>query len=241
MQDEQKRMLRSLIVPGIFVLFMWLIKIFEVIFTIDLEGFGIAPLQWKGLTGILFSPLLHANFSHLSANTLPFLFLGGLLFYFYHPIAWKIFWLVWLVTGLWVWVFARGDAVHIGASGVVYGLASFLFLSGILRRDNRLMAITLLIAFLYGGLVWGIFPQLFPHQPISWESHLMGLLAGAVLAIYYRNSEPRRKVYEWETDEEEEEYEDYEDDDDPENNNPAPDDTGQGGGTTYNYEYKEKK
>jgi hypothetical protein len=169
------------------------------------------------------------------------LFLGGLLFYFYHPIAWKIFWLVWLVTGLWVWVFARGDAVHIGASGVVYGLASFLFLSGILRRDNRLMAITLLIAFLYGGLVWGIFPQLFPHQPISWESHLMGLLAGAVLAIYYRNSEPRRKVYEWETDDEDEEYEDYEDDDDPENNNPAPDDTGQGGGTTYNYEYKEKK
>ncbi len=238
MQDEQKRMIRSLVVPGIFVLFMWLIKIFEELMSIDLEEFGIAPLTWRGLSGILFAPLLHENFSHLSANTLPFFFLGGLLFYFYRPIAWKIFWLIWLVTGLWVWVFARGDSVHIGASGVVYGLVSFLFLSGILRRDNRLMAITLLIAFLYGGLVWGIFPQLFPHQPISWESHLMGLLAGAVLAIYYRNSEPRRKVYDWEDDEEEDENED--DDDENQEGNNDPDNTGQPGGSTYNYEYKEK-
>jgi membrane associated rhomboid family serine protease len=243
MQDEQKRMLRSLVVPGIFVLFMWLIKIVEVLVNIDLEGFGIMPLSWKGLPGILFAPLLHENFSHLSANTLPFFFLSGLLFYFYRPIAWKIFWLIWVVTGFWVWVFARGDAVHIGASGVVYGLASFLFLSGILRRDNRLMAITLLIAFLYGGLVWGIFPQLFPHQPISWESHLMGLLAGLVLAIYYRNSEPHRKVYEWEAEDEEDDYEDdYESDEgNPENNNPPPENTRQSGGTTYNYEYKDNR
>ena len=232
MQEEQKRILRSLVIPGIFVLIMWLVKILEIIFNIDLEVLGLAPLSLKGLPGILFSPLLHANFSHLSANTLPFFFLGGMLFYFYRPIAWKIFWLIWLVTGLWVWVFARGDSVHVGASGVVYGLAAFLFLSGILRRESKLMAITLLIAFLYGGLVWGIFPQLFPRQPISWESHLMGLLAGAVLAVYYRNSGPQRKVYNWE-DEEEDEEEDHE------NNEPGPDGTGEGEGTTYNYEYKE--
>ena len=229
MQEEQKRILRSLVIPGIFVLIMWLVKIFEIIFNTDLEVLGLVPLSWRGLPGILFAPLLHANFSHLSANTLPFFFLGGLLFYFYRSIAWKIFWLIWLTTGLWVWVFARGDSVHVGASGVVYGLASFLFLSGILRRESKLMAITLLIAFLYGGLVWGIFPQLFPHQPISWESHLMGLLAGAVLAFYYRNSGPRRKIYEWENEEEE----------DDENNEPGSDDTGTGEGTTYNYEYKE--
>jgi len=229
MQEEQKRMLRSLVIPGIFVLIMWLVKIFEIIFKIDLEVLGLAPLSWRGLPGILFSPLLHANFSHLSANTLPFFFLGGLLFYFYRSIAWKIFCLIWLTTGFWVWVFARGDTVHVGASGVVYGLASFLFLSGILRRESRLMAITLLIAFLYGGLVWGIFPQLFPLQPISWESHLMGLLAGAVLAVYYRNSGPRRKVYDWENEEE----------DDDENNEPGSDGTGEEEGTTYNYEYKE--
>lgn len=234
MQDEQKRMLRSLVIPGIFVLFMWLVKIFEIVFNTDLEVLGLAPLSWRGLPGILFAPLLHANFSHLSANTLPFFFLGGMLFYFYRSIAWKIFWLIWLTTGLWVWFFARGDSVHVGASGVVYGLASFLFLSGILRRESKLMAITLLIAFLYGGLVWGIFPQLFPHQPISWESHLMGLLAGAVLAVYYRNSGPRRKVYDWENEEEDEDGENEE-----ENNDQGPDDTGQSGGPGYRYDYKE--
>ncbi len=236
MQDEQKRILRSLVIPGIFVLIMWLVKIFEIIFNTDLEVLGLAPLSWRGLPGIFFAPLLHANFSHLSANTLPFFFLGGLLFYFYRSIAWKIFWLIWLTTGLWVWFFARGDSVHVGASGVVYGLASFLFLSGILRRESRLMAITLLIAFLYGGLVWGIFPQLFPHQPISWESHLMGLLAGAVLAVYYRNSGPRRKVYDWENEEEEDEEED---ENEEEKNDQGPDDTGQSGGPGYRYEYKE--
>jgi membrane associated rhomboid family serine protease len=234
MQEEQKRILRSLVIPGIFVLVMWLVKIFEIIFNTDLEVLGLAPLSWRGLPGIFFAPLLHANFSHLSANTLPFFFLGGLLFYFYRSIAWKIFWLIWLTTGLWVWFFARGDSVHVGASGVVYGLASFLFLSGILRRESRLMAITLLIAFLYGGLVWGIFPQLFPHQPISWESHLMGLLAGAVLAVYYRDSGPRRKIYDWENEEEDED-----DENEGENNDQASDDTGQSGGPGYRYDYKE--
>jgi len=233
MQDEQKRILRSLLVPGIFVGFMWMVKIFEVIFHADLEVYGLAPLTLRGLPGILFAPLLHENFSHLSANTLPFLFLGGLLFYFYRPIAWKIFWLIWLTTGLWVWFFAREDSVHVGASGVVYGLAAFLFLSGILRRDSRLMSVTMLIAFLYGGLVWGIFPQLFPHQPISWESHLMGLLAGTVLAVYYRKSGPQRKVYDWENEEEED------DENDEENRDQGPDDTGQSGGPGYNFEYKE--
>jgi membrane associated rhomboid family serine protease len=231
MQEEQKRMIRSLIIPGVFVLGMWFVKIFEVVFHVDLEVYGLAPLKWSGLPGILFAPLLHANFSHLSANTLPFFFLGGMLFYFYRPIAWKTFWGIWLITGLWVWVFARGDSVHVGASGVVYGLASFLFLSGIIRRDSKLMAITLLIAFLYGGLVWGIFPQLFPHQPISWESHLMGLLAGAVLAIYYRKSGPQKEEYVWEEDEDD----DFEDGDDPTENEgeQTRDNTGQDSGDYF--------
>jgi membrane associated rhomboid family serine protease len=231
MQEEQKRMIRSLIIPGAFVLGMWFVKIFEVVFRVDLEVYGLAPLKWSGLPGILFAPLLHANFSHLSANTLPFFFLGGMLFYFYRPIAWKTFWGIWLITGLWVWVFARGDSVHVGASGVVYGLASFLFLSGIVRRDSKLMAITLLIAFLYGGLVWGIFPQLFPHQPISWESHLMGLLAGAVLAVYYRKSGPQKEEYVWEEDEDD----DFEDGDDPTENEgeQTRDNTGQDSGDYF--------
>jgi membrane associated rhomboid family serine protease len=205
MQEEQKRMLRSLVVPGIFVLIMWVIKIFETLSHTDLEIYGLAPLTLRGLPGIFLAPLLHANFSHLSANTIPFLFLGAMLFYFYRTIAWKIFWLIWLMTGMWVWVFARGDSVHVGASGVVYGLAAFLFLSGIIRRESGLMAITMLIAFLYGGLVWGVFPQLFPNQPISWESHLMGLLSGTILAIYYRKTGPQRQAWQWEEEEDQDE------------------------------------
>ena len=198
MQEEARKIIRSLIIPGLFVIVMWLVKICEVVFNTDLAVYGLAPLQWKGLAGIITAPFLHADFSHLSANSLPFLFLLAMLFYFYRQIAWRTFISIWLLTGLWIWVFAREDSVHIGASGIVYGLAAFLFFSGILRRDTKLMAITLLIAFLYGGLVWGIFPQLFPHQPISWESHLMGLLSGTILAFYYRKSGPQRKVYEWE-------------------------------------------
>ncbi|MCX6248418.1 MAG: rhomboid family intramembrane serine protease [Bacteroidetes bacterium] len=231
MHEEQKRMLRSLVIPGIFVILMWLIKIFENIAHVDLGVYGLAPLSWKGLTGIVLAPLLHADFSHLSANTLPFFFLGGMLFYFYRSIALKTFFLIWLITGLWVWVFARGDSVHIGASGVINGMASFLFLSGILRRDARLMAITLLITFLYGGLVWGVFPQLFPNKPISWESHLMGLLAGILLAFYYRNAGPQRKEYDW-GNEEDDDSNDY----DVEEENPDKEDDE---GPKINYEYKE--
>jgi membrane associated rhomboid family serine protease len=226
MKEEQKRFFSSLLIPGICVLIMWLVKVFETLTGTDLEVYGLIPLSWQGLPGIIIAPFLHANFSHLAGNTLPFIVLGGLLFYFYRSIAFKIFWLIWLITGLWVWAFAQRNSIHVGASGVINGLAAFLFLSGILRRDSRLMAITLLIAFLYGGLVWGIFPQLFPHQPISWESHLMGLLAGILLAIYYRNSGPQREVYRWEDDE---------DDDDEQ----GPDNTGSSDETIINYEYKE--
>lgn len=209
MNEDQRKIAGSFIFPAFLVLIIWLVKIFEIVFHYDLAQFGLWPLKLKGILGIFTAPLLHADFSHLSANTLPLLFLGALLFYFYRELAWRVFFLIWLLTGLWVWFLARGDAVHIGASGLVYGLAAFLFFSGIIRRDSRLMAITMLIAFLYGGLIWGIFPQLFPHQPISWESHLMGLVSGTILAVYYRKSGPQRPAYQWEE----------EDDDEPENVN----------------------
>jgi membrane associated rhomboid family serine protease len=200
MNEDQRKIYRSLIVPGIFVIILWLVKIFEVTANIDLSVYGLYPLKLKGLIGVLTCPLLHADFSHLSANSIPVFFLGGLLFYFYREIAFRVFFLTWLLTGFWVWCFARGEGIHIGASGIVYGLASFLFFSGIIRRETKLMALTLLIAFLYGGLVWGVFPQFFPQQRISWESHLMGLLAGLILAIYYRKIGTQRKIYDWEDD-----------------------------------------
>jgi len=134
--------------------------------------------------------------------------LGSFLFYFYKEIAWMTLVLLYLITGIWVWSFARGTGVHIGASGIIYGLVSFLFFSGIIRREKSLLVITMLVAFLYGGLIWGVFPQLFPGKPISWESHLMGFLAGLVLAVYYRGRGPQKQPYDWGEEADEEDPED---------------------------------
>jgi membrane associated rhomboid family serine protease len=201
LEAEKIRFIRSFFYPFIFLLILWLIKSIELIFSLNFSEYGLYPLQAKGLPGILTAPFLHADLSHLFANSIPLLILGALLFYFYRDIAWPVLLLLYLITGIWVWTFARGGAAHIGASGIIYGLASFLFFSGIIRRETRLMVITLLVTFLYGGLIWGIFPQFFPVQRISWESHLMGLLAGLVLAIYFRKKGPQRKIYEWDDDE----------------------------------------
>jgi len=196
-KNDHIKIFHSLIYPTIFVLVMWLIKAIELLFDVRLSNFGIMPLKLEGLTGIISAPFIHGDLAHLSANTVPIWVLGVLLFYIYPKIGWKIFLLIWAVTGLWVWVMAR-EAWHIGASGIVYGLASFLFFSGIFRRDGRLLAVTFLVAFLYGSMIWGVFPDLFPEKNISWESHLMGLIAGLVLAIFYRNEGgPLKKKYSW--------------------------------------------
>lgn len=205
MDHERKRVIRSFFIPVIFILVLWLVKAFEVLTNINLGVYGLRPLHWSGLPGIFTFPLLHANYSHLFANTLPLVILGSLLFYFYQEIAWKVVLLTYFISGLWLWFFADSNSLHIGASGVVYGLASFLFTSGILRRDTRLMAITLLVAFLYGGIIWGLFPQFYPKEKISWEGHLTGLLAGVILAIYFRKEGPQKPKYLWEEDEDEEE------------------------------------
>lgn len=207
MADEEKiKIYRSIFFPGIIVLVLWVVKAVDFGLDLDLNRYGLHPMHKDGLIGIFTAPLLHADLAHLFANSVPFLILGALLFYFYRQIAWMILILIWIITGLWVWVFARGEGIHIGASGVVYGLASFLFFSGILRREKTLMVITMLVTFLYGGMIWGLFPQLFPNQPISWESHLMGLISGAILAVYYRKKGPQRKEWQW--DEEDEENDD---------------------------------
>ena len=190
----RKKLFLSTIIPGTFVFLMWLVKVIEVLFETDFSNFGIYPLSAKGLIGILFSPFIHADFKHLFNNSLPLFFLGVALFYFYSEVALKIFFQTFFLTGFLVWIAGR-EAWHIGASGVVYGLASFLFFSGILRRHLRLIALSLLIVFLYGSMVWGIFPGVYIN--VSWESHMLGFLSGVVLSVLYRKEGPQQPVYEW--------------------------------------------
>ncbi len=194
MQLEKKKFIHSLLFPLFFLFLIWLIKIIEHVLELNFVMFGIYPLKLEGLTGIITAPLVHSDFSHLIANSLPLLLLNIGIFYFYTKVAYKVFFLTYFITGLWVWFGAR-HAYHIGASGLIYGFASFLFFSGVIRKDIRLAALSLLVAFLYGGMVWGIFPF---KEKISWESHLMGMVAGLVLAIYFKKHGPQRKKYEWE-------------------------------------------
>jgi membrane associated rhomboid family serine protease len=198
----RKKLLLSMIIPGIIVFLMWLVKIVEVLIEADFSRFGIYPLKLDGISGILFSPFIHAGFSHLFSNSLPLFFLSVALFYFYSEVAFSVFAWTYFLTGLLVWIAGR-EAWHIGASGVVYGLASFLFFSGIIRRHFRLIALSLLIVFLYGSMVWGLFPGIYKN--VSWESHMLGFFSGIVLAIAYRHQGPRQPVYEWLDEEESEE------------------------------------
>jgi membrane associated rhomboid family serine protease len=198
----RKKLLLSIIIPGIVVVLMWLVKIIEVLFGIDFSGFGIFPLTVEGLPGILFSPFIHADFKHLFNNTLPLFFLSIALFYFYSEVALKVFTWTFFLTGVLVWIAGRA-AWHIGASGLVYGLASFLFFSGIIRRYFRLIALSLLIVFLYGSMVWGLFPGVYKN--VSWESHMLGFFSGILLAVRYRNEGPQKPVYEWLDEEESQE------------------------------------
>jgi len=192
----RKKFLLSMIIPGTFIFMMWLVKIIEVLFEIDFSGFGIYPLTAKGLPGIIFSPFIHADFKHLFNNSLPLFFLSVALFYFYSEVALKVFTLTFFLTGFLVWIAGR-EAWHIGASGLVYGLASFLFFSGIIRRYFRLIALSLLVVFLYGSMVWGMFPDIYKN--VSWESHMLGFFSGVLLSVWFRNDGPQKPVYEWMT------------------------------------------
>ena len=184
--------------PLMVVVVMWVVKLVETVLKADFSNYGILPLTTNGLVGIITAPFIHADFEHLTANTVPMFITVSIIFYFYREIAFKVFFLVWIFTDVWVWSFARGTSFHIGASGLVYGYVTFLLFSGLIRRNARLMAISMLIIFLYGGFFWGIFPDFFPHRNISWESHLMGGLSGLILAIFYRKQGMQREVYHWE-------------------------------------------
>ena len=167
---------------------------------VDFSFLGIYPLEAKGLPGILFSPFIHENFKHLFDNSIPLFLLGTAVFYFYSEVALKVCVWNYLLTGVFVWLAGR-EAWHIGASGLIYGLASFLFFSGIIRRYFQLIALSLLIVFLYGSMVWGMLPELYKN--VSWESHMLGFVSGIILAVWFRNKGPQKPVYKWMEEEDE--------------------------------------
>lgn len=158
------------------------------------------PKDLNQIYGIFTGHFVHADWKHLVNNMLSLVVLGAGISLFYKRVVWQLFLGIALISGLWVWVFARTN-YHLGASGLVYGFAAFLFLSGVLKKYPQMYALSLLVIFLYGSLIWGIFP--IDHK-ISWEGHLMGMLSGFLMAIYYKNEGPQRPKYSWELEPEEE-------------------------------------
>ncbi len=180
---------------------MWLVWIFQAADGRDFYYLGIYPRRINGLPGILTSPFIHGSFNHLISNSFPFLFLLTSIFYFYQKIAWRLVLYACLVTGMLVWTLAR-PSYHIGVSGQIYCYASFLFFSGLVRKNVNLLAISLLVIFMYGSMVWGIFPV---EPEVSFESHLMGMVVGGILAVYFRHEGPPPTMQKEEEEIEEEE------------------------------------
>jgi membrane associated rhomboid family serine protease len=205
---EKRKFIHSLIFPGLFLFVLWMIKMFEIVDDTYLGFLGVYPRKIEGLTGILFSPLLHANFKHLIDNSISFLIMAAGVFYFYNKVAYKVFFTIYFASGILVWLIAR-PSYHIGASGLIYGFAAFLFFSGIIRQNMNLLAISLLVTFLYGSMVWGIFPY---RYDVSWESHLAGGAIGFILSFVYRRVGPPPTRKDWQDENEEEEDEEDEED-----------------------------
>jgi membrane associated rhomboid family serine protease len=191
---EQRQNISKLLTPLLFPAVLWIVHLLSLLLNEDLTKLGLLPRNLVGLLGIITSPLIHADFSHLISNTIPLIILGWIIFYFYPKVSYILFVFIYFVTGILVWIFAR-QVYHIGASGIVYGFVSFLFFSGIFRRDNTSIALALVITFLYGGLVWGMIPG---WKGISWESHLFGAVAGLIAAYLFRKIDPPKKKYDWE-------------------------------------------
>jgi len=176
------RLQLAAMLPAFLVLLMWAVFVLDHGLGMEIARHGLMPRTAAGLIGILTAPFIHADLEHLIGNSVPLLVLGTAFIYFFPTIALRVTAIAWLATGLGVWLAGR-SSIHIGASGLVYALAAFLFLSGMLRRQRTQMGLSLLIVFLYGSMFWGIFP-IVPRM--SWESHLWGAVAGLILAWVHR-------------------------------------------------------
>jgi membrane associated rhomboid family serine protease len=180
-------------IPLFFVLFIWFIYWVEYFFHYNLDDYGIYPRTWSGLKGVIFSPFIHGSVQHLLSNSLPLFVLMAATIYFYRNVALKVNVFGILISGFLTWLIAR-PSYHIGISGLIYVLASFIFFSGVFRKNLRLVALSLAVAFWYGGMIWYVLPI---KEEMSWEGHLSGLITGIFLAYLYRNKGLKKQEYQF--------------------------------------------
>ena len=193
--ENKKISANTFIFPTFLILIISMVKMIELKTGSNWVHFGVEPKNISGLKGVFFSPFIHGSVKHLFNNVLPLFFLLSAMMHFYDKLAYSIYIIIHIASGCLLWIIGR-EVFHIGASGVVYGLAAFMFFSGIFRRNTQLLAFSLLITFLYGSMVWGIFPETV-KKGVSWEGHLSGATIGFILSIILLKKGPQKKKYDW--------------------------------------------
>jgi len=205
MSSQQFKYSNSVILYPLLIVFtIWLAFWYQVTIDYGIKSLGIRPQKLEGLLGIFTSPFLHGNIDHIYNNSIPLFVLSLALFYFYNKIAWKVVMYGILLSGFLTWLIGSSGN-HIGASGLIYVLVSFIFFKGIFAKYYRLIALSLMVIFLYGGMIWYVFPI---KQGMSWEGHLGGLITGFIFALIFRKQVAKPERYKWE-------QPDYNEDDDP--------------------------
>jgi len=192
----------SFLIATFFIVVMWTFYWAQHLFEFNFYTLGVLPRSTSGLVGVLTMPFIHSQreTEHIINNSIPTFLLISALFFYYRNIAWKVLFSGWIFTGFGVWIYAENTgAYHIGMSGIIYFLAGFLFTSGVLRKYLPLQALSLFIVFLYGSMIWGIFPM---EEKISWEGHFVGLAVGTVMAFVFRESGPQRPKFQYEIEKE---------------------------------------
>ncbi len=184
------RFLQNFQIPIYLVLILWIIHILKLTLDLPLNNYGLISRDIRGIRGIFTSPFIHGSFHHLISNTVPLFVLTTMILFFFRKAAVASILLIYVLTGVAVWSFARGNVIHIGASGVIYGLVSFIFWSGIFRRNTKSIVLALVVTVLYSSYFIGVLPN---QKGISWESHLFGGIVGILVAYWmkdYREDEP---------------------------------------------------
>ena len=193
-RNELDFRLSTLTYPLAFVLLIWFVFWLQIRVSYKIKFLAIYPLEISGLKGVLFSPFIHSDINHLYHNSLPLFILTLALFYFYRDIAWKI--IIWgiLCSGFLTWIIGR-PSYHLGASGLIYVLVSFIFFKGIQVSNYRFVALSLLVVFLYGSMIWYVFPI---DEKISWEGHLSGFITGALFSLLFKIKSLTKHRFDWE-------------------------------------------
>ena len=213
MNNKLSHIINILFIPILFVIAIWFVKGFELLYNTHFHEYGIKSLDINKISGIFTFPFIHGgdnydstisyiDFNHLINNTYPIIILGGIISSVYKEISNRVFFFSYLLSGTILWFIGNPEENVIGASGIVYALASFVLISGFIKKQPRLAILSFFVIFMYGSLFWGMLPM--PNK-ISWEGHLSGFIAGILIAIYFRNKGPQAKIYNYELEEELEE------------------------------------